>query len=148
MRSLTALVLASVVLGACGSNGSPFTKPQEDLGPSAVVASNVRVVATSNSETVTLHLKNNGPQGFYRLEFFAIPLAGSTVNRNVFSSGALAAAAGFEADVPHTLTGVSTFPLTDWIVVYNRALAGAGDWTASQCIATGRSAAIGCPAQF
>ena len=148
MRSLMPLVLASVVLGACGSSGSPFTQPEENLGPSTVVASNVRVVATSNSETVTLHLKNNGPQGFYRVEFFAIPLAGNTANRLVLQSDAVWVAAGYEADVTYTVTGVYTFPLTDWIVIYNRAFAGVADWTASQCIATARSAAIGCPTQY
>ena len=149
MRSLMPLVLASAVLGACGSSGTPFTQPEEDLSPSTVVASNVRVVATSSSETVTLHLKNNGPQGFYRVEFFAIPLAGTTWNRLVLGSDAFYVPADYDADVPFTVTGPAyTFPVTDWIVIYNRAFAGAGDWTASQCMATGRSASISCPAQF
>jgi hypothetical protein len=80
-RSILAIVLAATL--ACGGEGAtggstvtppPPPPPPPPLGPTSVVLKDASTTRAVNSnDQVTVHVHNNGGDGSYYLEFWALP---------------------------------------------------------------------------
>lgn len=124
-RSMARLALVALLAGCGGDSGGP-TNPDGNGGgngppPEADVATVVvvdgAVASSAGQQEVTLHLRNDGPAGTYRLQFWGKPTTEGGPDTFLGDTEPLEAGADYDAEVRYNL---SPAPDATFVIVFTR----------------------------
>jgi hypothetical protein len=95
-----------------GGNGPP---PEQDVATVVVVDGDL--AQGSGQQTITLHLRNDGPAGTYRLQFWGKPTTEGGPDTFLGDTEPLEAGADYDAEVRYNL---SPAPGATFVIVFTR----------------------------
>jgi len=98
--------------GDGGGNGPP---PEADVATVVVVSGDV--TQGSGQQIVTLHLRNDGPAGTYRLQFWGKPTSEGGPDTSLGDSEPIQVGADYDAEVSYNL---SPAPDASFVIVFTR----------------------------
>jgi hypothetical protein len=116
-------ILAALAIAGCSSTTAPAVEEQPKHAELvAVVVTAASIKAMGDGEHVTLTLKNNGGPGFFRVDFWGLPLSPGGSNTHYGQSEAIEVTAGWQltatwvvpTGAPHGATRVR------WVIVSGR----------------------------
>jgi len=124
-RTIARLALVALLAGCGGDSNGPSDTDGDGGGngppPEADVATVVVVdgdlAQGSERQTVTLHLRNDGPAGTYRLQFWGKPTAQGGSDTFLGDTEPLEAGADYDATVSYNL---SPAPDATFVIVFTR----------------------------
>jgi hypothetical protein len=123
-RTMARLFLVAILAGCGGDNSGPSDTdgdgggngppPESDVATVVVVDGDL--TQSSDQQTVTLHLRNDGPAGTYRLQFWGKPTEGGP-DISLGDSEPVEAGADYDAVVSFDL---SPAPDASFVIVFTR----------------------------
>ena len=122
-RRIVRLALLALIAGCGGDNSGPSDTdgggngppPEADVATVVVVTGDL--AQSSQQQTVTLHLRNDGPAGTYRLQFWGKPTTEGGPDTFLGDTDPLEVGADYDAEVSYNL---SPAPDATFVIVFTR----------------------------
>ncbi len=122
-RTIAQLALVALLTGCGGDSGGPSDTDGGGNGPppeadvATVVVVDGDLTQGSEQQKVTLHLRNDGPTGTYRLQFWGKPTTDGGPDTFLGDTEPLQVGADYDAQVSYNL---SPAPDATFVIVFTR----------------------------
>ena len=126
-RTIGRLALVAMLAGCGGDNNGPSDTdgdgggggngPPVEADVATVVVVDGDVAQSADQQTVTLHLRNDGPAGTYRLQFWGKPASDGAPDTFLGDTEPLQVDADYDAEVSYDL---SPAPDAAFVIVFTR----------------------------